>query len=93
MKSKRQILLSDLIPSAPTSKIYINERSTAIERKTLFKARDYAKTHHYKYCWMTKGRIYMRKNYGAVCEKYPRNFDIESDDVDLNATLLQVPPS
>ena len=50
MKTKRKILLSDLKSMGPSNRIYINERSTAIERKTLIEAKKYAKIINFKYC-------------------------------------------
>lgn len=62
-KGKRDILLSSIIPTTKkNTQIYINERSTAVERKRFSRAKEYARSVGYKFCWMRSGRIYLRSN-------------------------------
>lgn len=45
--------------------IYISERLTAKTRRLHFLARDIAKTEMYAHCWISNGKVYLRKREGA----------------------------
>ena len=73
-KEKRDILFSDIMPNAGDSRIFLNERSTAIERRTYREAKEKAKSEGFKYCWMRKGQVYLRKDDKIKPIKYPQEF-------------------
>ncbi|CAG4990724.1 unnamed protein product [Colias eurytheme] len=54
--------------------VYISENLTQKMKKIYFLARDFAKQNSYKFCWISKGNIYMRKQEGFPYIK------IESED-------------
>lgn len=44
--------------------VYISEHLPLNSKKLFYAARTFAKEHSYKYCWVTNGNIYLRKNDG-----------------------------
>lgn len=42
--------------------IFVNEQLTGKAARLFFLARDLVKSHHYKFCWTSMGRVYVRKN-------------------------------
>lgn len=47
--------------SGPVKPVYISEMLTVKGRRLRFLANNFAKSHKYKYCWSSYGRIYLRK--------------------------------
>ncbi|CAB3249851.1 unnamed protein product [Arctia plantaginis] len=45
--------------------IFISENLTPVMKRLFFLCRDFAKVHEYKYCWVSHGKIYLRKTEGA----------------------------
>ena len=68
------ILLSELIRNASSSRIYINERSTGIERKAMIEVKKHARSSQFKYCWMTRVQIYLKKDDNSKRMNYPEDF-------------------
>ena len=85
-KSKRDIFLSDVLSNPSRTKIYINERSTAVERRTLRDAKEYASKNNLKFCWMITGQVFIKKDTSSKRMKYPQDFPT------VNQTL-QAPPT
>lgn len=56
------------IDTTPTP-IFISENLTSKMKKIFFMARDFAKTNDYRYCWISNGKVYLRKREG---ERYTR---------------------
>lgn len=48
-----------------TSTIYISEYLTRKAKRLFYLAKDWVKTHEYKYCWVSNGYVYLRKHDGA----------------------------
>ncbi|CAH0721756.1 unnamed protein product, partial [Brenthis ino] len=63
----------------PIAPIYVSEALTSKGRRLFFLARDFAKSHHYKFCWTTHGKIFLRKA--------PDSPHIEVKNEELLATL------
>ncbi|CAH0397245.1 unnamed protein product [Chilo suppressalis] len=49
----------------PVKPVFITENLTSSLKRLLFLSRDFAKTHEYKYCWVKRGKIYLRSKEGA----------------------------
>ena len=60
-KTKHDILLSKLLPTGTDTKVYINERSSAFERRELMEAKKFAKSVKFEFCWMIRGQIFVKK--------------------------------
>lgn len=45
--------------------IFVDEYLPYSTRKLLFRAREFAKTHNFKFCWTAKGRVLLRKDSNA----------------------------
>lgn len=45
--------------------IFVDEYLPYSTRKLLFRAREFAKTHDYKFCWTSKGKVLLRKDSNA----------------------------
>lgn len=45
--------------------IFVEEYLPYSTRKLLFRAREFAKTHNFKFCWTAKGRVLLRKDSNA----------------------------
>ncbi|XP_041973383.1 uncharacterized protein LOC121739885 [Aricia agestis] len=58
---KSPLTAKDLGLTDNTSRIYVNEHLTYLNKQLLKKARDFAKQHSFKYVWTKNGRIYVRK--------------------------------
>lgn len=54
-----------LFPEEPAVPIYFSEYLTNKAKRLHFLARDFAQTEKYKFCWITNGRIFLRKEEGA----------------------------
>ncbi|XP_045491111.1 tropomyosin-like [Colias croceus] len=63
--------------------VYISENLTQKMKKIYFLARDFGKQNNYNYCWISKGKVYMRKQEGFPLIK------IESED-DLKNLSSQI---
>ena len=90
---KGDIFLQDIFPSESRNKIYLNERSTAIERRCLFDARTFAKRENYQFCWMRRGQVYLRLNENSPTLKYPQDLDqnVVSQQTPTSAQISQTP--
>ncbi|CAH2107079.1 unnamed protein product [Euphydryas editha] len=42
--------------------VYVNEHLTYSTRKLFFRAREFAKEHKYEFCWISKGKVLIRKD-------------------------------
>ena len=85
-RAKKDLRACEIDPSWPDSLIYINERSTASERSSLLEARKLAKDHNFKFVWMKRGIVYLRKDDGAPV----RRFTSSADFVEELSTLPPV---
>lgn len=64
LKAKRSfgdVKCCDLQSDQPDNLIYINQRETVEERRVFFEAKKYAQSQKFHACWMTDGKIYIRK--------------------------------
>lgn len=46
---------------SPPTPIYVSEALTSKGRRLFFLARDLAKSHDYKFCWTSNGKVFLRK--------------------------------
>ena len=74
-RAKKDLRASEIVPSWPDSLIYINERSTASERSSLLEAKKLAKDYNFKFVWMKRGIIYLRKDDGAPVRRFTSSAD------------------
>lgn len=49
----------------PSSPIFISESLTVQTKKLFYLAREFAKANNYRYCWASRGKIYLRRKDGA----------------------------
>lgn len=84
-KNKRDLLLSEIIQTNENLRIYINERSTALERKCYQTARLFARQKGYLSPWMRTGQVYLKRNAESSPDKFPQDFP------EVNADLLTFP--
>ena len=61
-KTKRAITAQNLNPSFPATQIYINECSTKKQRSLLEKCKNSAELNYYKFAWMRRDILYLRKS-------------------------------
>lgn len=56
---------SNLKMAGPPKPVYISENLTMATKKLFFQSREFAKANCFKYCWTSRGKIYLRKADGA----------------------------
>lgn len=61
--------------NGPPKTIYISENLSPKTRRLFFLARDFSKTYDYSFCWVSHGKVFMRKREG---HQYVR-IDTEDD--------------
>ena len=61
-RTKKDLKAIEVFPNWPETMIYINERSSAEERRIFMEAKQFAKIHNFKYVWMRRGITYVRKD-------------------------------
>ncbi|XP_028035986.1 uncharacterized protein LOC114247272 [Bombyx mandarina] len=69
--------------SGPDMPIFISENLTAKKKRVFYLSRDFAKCNDYRYCWVSNGKIFIRKNDGS-----PQHLINEEADLrKLNITI------
>ncbi|KAH9642393.1 hypothetical protein HF086_004925 [Spodoptera exigua] len=63
-RMRRSLSSTDIDIAGPTRNIFVNERLTPFNRQLFRSARNAAKIHGYKYCWIRNGAILIRKQEG-----------------------------
>ncbi|KAL4708006.1 hypothetical protein ACJJTC_010622 [Scirpophaga incertulas] len=76
----RAPLLHQLI--GPSKPIFISENLTAKVKKLFYLSREFAKTHAYKFCWVTNGKIFLRKKENGTLSRIERESDLASQLID-----------
>lgn len=81
-RTRKNLTTEPILPSAPPTKIYLNERLTKTNRLLFREARTRAAHHGFRYCWIRNGSIFIRKmdNYGP--EKSPAILIRSTEDLD-----------
>lgn len=51
--------------NGPDTPIYISENLTAKMKRLYYLSRDFAKSNDYRYCWLSNGKIFVRKQDGS----------------------------
>lgn len=59
----------------PVKPIFVSESLTMPAKKLFFQAREFSKLNHFKYCWTSRGKIYLRRTDGTA----PIRINQESD--------------
>lgn len=62
----------------PPKPIFVSESLTIQAKKLFFMAREFAKGNEYKFCWASRGRIYLRRSDGATLIKVNNESDLEN---------------
>ena len=75
-RAKRDLYASDIITDWPRSLVYINERSTADERKRFAEAKKLARSNNIQFVWMKRGITYLRKDDISPVQRYNGPQDI-----------------
>ncbi|CAG9792433.1 unnamed protein product [Diatraea saccharalis] len=68
---------SHLSLTGPTKPVFITESLTFKNKKLYAIARDFAKSHNYRYCWTSRGTVYLRKNDGASAQRINEEEDLD----------------
>jgi uncharacterized protein YoxC len=63
--STNKFSTSNLKVDGPAKPVYISENLTMATKKLFFQSREFAKANGFKYCWTSRGKIYLRKSDGA----------------------------
>lgn len=56
---------SNLKIAGPPKPVYVSENLTMATKKLFYQSREFAKANCFKYCWTSRGRIYLRRADGA----------------------------
>lgn len=65
IKENNRLTTEKLRISGPVKPIFISENLTPKLKKLFFLAREYAKANFYKFCWVSNGKIFLRKKEGG----------------------------
>uniref|UniRef100_A0A2A4IZ17 PHD-type domain-containing protein n=1 Tax=Heliothis virescens TaxID=7102 RepID=A0A2A4IZ17_HELVI len=76
-KMRRSLTSTDIDINGPTRNIFVNERLTSGNRQLFRSARNAAKEHGYKYCWIRNGAILIRKQEGCPAIHIQNMEDLE----------------
>lgn len=63
--------------SGPRLPVFVSEGLTTQAKKLFYEAREFAKSNTYKYCWTSRGKVYLRKSEGAQLNKINDSSDLE----------------
>lgn len=69
---------SNLKIQGPSKPVFISECLPAKTKKLFFLAREFAKQNGYKYCWTTRGQVYLRRADGSSLVKINNESDLEA---------------
>lgn len=69
---------SNLKLEGPMKPIFISESLAPQTKKLFFMAREFAKGNGFKFCWASRGRVYLRRSDGAPLVKVNNESDLES---------------
>ncbi|KOB68765.1 Zinc finger DNA binding protein [Operophtera brumata] len=69
---------SNLKLEGPTKPIFISESLAPQTKKLFFMAREFAKSSDFKFCWASRGKIYLRRSDGAALIKVNNESDLEN---------------
>lgn len=69
---------SNLKVEGPSKPIYISESLSPQTKKLFFLAREFAKGNDFRFCWATRGRIYLRRADGAPLIQVNNESDLEN---------------
>lgn len=64
-KGQNKLTTEHLRIQGPAKPVFISENLTAKMKRVFFLTRDFAKTNDYKYCWVSHGRVYLRRRDGS----------------------------
>lgn len=80
-RARSKLTSADIVPGTENM-VFLNERLTKINRNLFREARLRAKQHNFRFCWIRRGRIYVRKE-----EKKPALAIISLEDLDVHIGL------
>lgn len=63
--------------SGPPKPIFVSENLTAKMKRLFFLARDYAKVNDYNFCWVSHGKIFLRKRENGPLIRVTSELDLE----------------
>ncbi|XP_037977412.2 uncharacterized protein LOC119694682 [Plutella xylostella] len=77
-QEKRDIMKTSHINiQGPVVPIHISENLTFKMKRLHFLAREFARSHEYKYCWTSNGNVYIRKTDGQTAIRLNNEADLE----------------
>lgn len=64
-KGQNRLSTEHLRIMGPARPVFISENLTSKMKRVFFLTRDFAKTNDYRFCWVSHGKIYLRKREGG----------------------------
>lgn len=58
-------------------RIFINENQTAQNKELFWKAKNAAKKYNYRFCWVVRGKIFMKKSENATAIQIKNSVTLE----------------
>ncbi|CAG9787586.1 unnamed protein product [Diatraea saccharalis] len=77
LNSQNKFSTSNIKLDGPQKPIFISENLAPQTKKLFFLARETAKEFGYKYCWTSRGKVYMRRTDGAPFVRVNNEGDLE----------------
>lgn len=65
IKENNRLTTEKLRISGPAKPVFVSENLTRKLKKLFFLAREHAKAHDFKFCWVSNGKIFLRKREGS----------------------------
>ncbi|KAJ0169672.1 hypothetical protein K1T71_012327 [Dendrolimus kikuchii] len=78
IKESNKLTTENLHIPGPVKPIFISENLSAKMKRLFYLAREYAKQNDYKYCWVTHGKIFIRKRDGDRFIKIMNESDLHN---------------
>lgn len=82
IKENNRLTTEKLRISGPSKPIFISENLTAKLKKLFFLAREHAKANDFKYCWVSNGKIFLRKREGGPLMRVNSEADLSLTTAD-----------
>ncbi|CAH2269991.1 uncharacterized protein LOC120627002 [Pararge aegeria] len=75
-KGQNRLSTEHLKITGPAKPVFISENLTSKMKRVFFLARDYAKTNDFRFCWVSHGKIYLRKREGGALFRISSESDL-----------------
>lgn len=79
-KKNTKLSTEHLNISGPSKPVFVSENLTPKMKRLLFLAKDFASSNEYRFCWVTNGKIFLRKKEGAPHILISKELDLPKPD-------------